>query len=78
MSLLIERRNFKFSNSLSVFINRCVADNEDPAEKLKKETTAFIPAPTISTTSAPQSLWSTPFLIVYQRCAKASPRLSRT
>jgi len=54
MSLLIERRNFKFSNSLSAFVNRCIAEKVDPVEKLKAEAETAIPTPTISPNLAPQ------------------------
>ncbi|KAI1188219.1 hypothetical protein F5B17DRAFT_396458 [Nemania serpens] len=45
MTTLIEKRNQKFSNAISAFINRCVQENLDPEVMLCQEAEACIPAP---------------------------------
>jgi DEAD/DEAH box helicase domain-containing protein len=59
MTLLIERRNQRFTNSVIIFINRCVAEGQDPEQTLKKESVAFIPAPSVSEDSQTKSDLST-------------------
>ncbi|KAH6710159.1 hypothetical protein EV126DRAFT_447920 [Verticillium dahliae] len=48
MTTLIDRRNQKFSNSISVFLNRCLREQRDPVETLKLEAQAYIPIPTVT------------------------------
>lgn len=47
MTQLIERRNQKFSNAVSTFLNQCLQDNVDPCETLKEQTKAFVPQPSV-------------------------------
>lgn len=42
---LIERRNLKFSNAISTFINKCTEEKMDPTLILSEQTRAFIPTP---------------------------------
>ncbi|KAI1756639.1 hypothetical protein F4782DRAFT_275032 [Xylaria castorea] len=44
MTTLIEKRNQKFTNAVSVFINRCVEQKLDPEVVLRQEVEAYIPA----------------------------------
>ncbi|KAI0404783.1 hypothetical protein F4802DRAFT_565468 [Xylaria palmicola] len=44
MTALIEKRNQKFSNAVSTFINRCVQEQLDPEVMLLQEAEAYIPA----------------------------------
>lgn len=53
MTELIERRNQKFANAVSMFLNRCVAEGLDPVETLRRETEAYIPAPSPPPDAAP-------------------------
>ncbi|KAI2635414.1 hypothetical protein GGS21DRAFT_81115 [Xylaria nigripes] len=45
MTTLIEKRNQKFSNAVSAFINRCVEQKIDPEVMLHQEAEAYIPVP---------------------------------
>ncbi|GKT85205.1 DEAD/DEAH box helicase [Colletotrichum tofieldiae] len=45
MTSLIERRNQKFSDAVSLFINQCVAESMDPELRLAIATEAHIPVP---------------------------------
>lgn len=45
MTSLIERRNNKFVNAINLFLNRCVAENLDPEETLRREAIPFVPVP---------------------------------
>lgn len=45
MLQLIERRNKKFSNAISIFINKCVEDKLDPELVLSERTREHIPVP---------------------------------
>ncbi|KAI0486294.1 hypothetical protein F4859DRAFT_364055 [Xylaria cf. heliscus] len=45
MTTLIEKRNRKFTNAASSFINRCVEQKLDPEVVLRQEVEAYIPAP---------------------------------
>ncbi|KAK3352360.1 hypothetical protein B0T25DRAFT_580296 [Lasiosphaeria hispida] len=45
MTGLIEKRNTKFAQAVSRFLNRCIADKLDPEMTLKSEAEAFIPQP---------------------------------
>ncbi|KAI1176939.1 hypothetical protein F4777DRAFT_544025 [Nemania sp. FL0916] len=54
MTVLIEKRNQKFSNAISAFINRCVAEKFDPEVMLRQEAEAYIPAPSQSGLTTPQ------------------------
>ncbi|KAI1280975.1 hypothetical protein F5Y07DRAFT_355006 [Xylaria sp. FL0933] len=56
MTALIEKRNQKFSNAVSTFINRCVDEKLDPEVMLRQETEAYIPTPTepVSVTPKPE------------------------
>ena len=45
MTTLIERRNQRFTNSVNIFLNKCVEDKLDPDIVLKDRTQAFIPVP---------------------------------
>ncbi|KAK1999006.1 DEAD/DEAH box helicase [Colletotrichum falcatum] len=47
MTNLIERRNQKFGNAVSLFLNQCVAGGMDPELKLAAATEAHIPVPTM-------------------------------
>ncbi|KAK1962153.1 DEAD/DEAH box helicase [Colletotrichum sublineola] len=47
MTNLIERRNQKFSDAVSLFLNQCAAEGVDPELKLATATEAHIPVPTI-------------------------------
>ncbi|WYZ45445.1 hypothetical protein EsH8_VIII_000761 [Colletotrichum jinshuiense] len=46
MTNLIERRNQKFNDAVSLFLNQCVLDGMDPEQALKKATEVHIPMPT--------------------------------
>ncbi|KAI9167247.1 ATP-dependent helicase HRQ1 [Paramyrothecium foliicola] len=45
MTDLIERRNQKFSNAISTFLNQCLQEKKDPSEILKDQALSFIPQP---------------------------------
>ncbi|KAI1823645.1 hypothetical protein F4861DRAFT_549628 [Xylaria intraflava] len=45
MTALIEKRNKKFCNAISTFINRCVGEKLDPEVMLRQEAEVYIPAP---------------------------------
>jgi len=47
MTNLIERRNQKFGDAVSLFLNQCVAEGVDPELRLAKATEAHIPLPTM-------------------------------
>ncbi|ROT38704.1 P-loop containing nucleoside triphosphate hydrolase protein, partial [Sodiomyces alkalinus F11] len=47
MLQLIERRNQKFANSINLFLNRCLSNNLDPGETLRREAEAYIPVPSV-------------------------------
>ncbi|XDG06710.1 hypothetical protein ABKA04_006325 [Annulohypoxylon sp. FPYF3050] len=53
LTTLIEKRNQKFTNAVSSFINRCVDENLDPEMILRQEATPYIPVPSESTTATP-------------------------
>ncbi|KAI0898512.1 P-loop containing nucleoside triphosphate hydrolase protein [Annulohypoxylon nitens] len=53
LTTLIEKRNQKFTNAVSSFINRCVDENLDPEMILRQEATSYIPIPSESTTVTP-------------------------
>ena len=46
MMQLIERRNKKFANAISTFINKCTEEKLDPDLVLSERTRAYIPVPT--------------------------------
>ena len=54
LTTLIEKRNQKFTNAISTFINRCVAEKLNPEVVLSQEAESYIPAP-----SEPESAPST-------------------
>ncbi|KAI0203981.1 hypothetical protein F4808DRAFT_394877 [Astrocystis sublimbata] len=56
MTTLIEKRNQKFHNAVTAFINRCVEQKLDPDLALSQEAEAFIPVPSdpVSDTSRPE------------------------
>ncbi|GAP86134.1 putative DEAD DEAH box helicase [Rosellinia necatrix] len=45
MTSMIEKRNQKFSNAISAFVNRCVGERLDPEVVLRQEAAAYIPIP---------------------------------
>ncbi|XXG94360.1 ATP-dependent 3'-5' DNA helicase [Hypoxylon texense] len=51
LTTLIEKRNQKFTNAVSSFLNRCVEDKLDPALILRQEAEAYIPTPSEPNTS---------------------------
>ncbi|KAI1266072.1 hypothetical protein F5Y18DRAFT_384485 [Xylariaceae sp. FL1019] len=54
MTTLIEKRNQKFSNAISIFINRCVEGTLDPELVLAEEAEAYIPVRSHSDSSTPK------------------------
>ncbi|KAI0185962.1 DEAD/DEAH box helicase-like protein [Xylaria flabelliformis] len=54
MTTLIEKRNQKFTNAVSAFINRCVEQKLDPEVVLRQELEAYIPAPSASEPVTPK------------------------
>ncbi|KAI3342843.1 hypothetical protein F4824DRAFT_121722 [Ustulina deusta] len=59
MTVLIEKRNQKFSNAISAFINRCVEERLDPEVMLHQEAEAYIPAPSEPESATPKLELST-------------------
>lgn len=51
LTTLIEKRNRKFTNAVSSFLNRCVEDKLDPVLMLRQEAEAYIPIPSEPQTS---------------------------
>ncbi|KAI2780790.1 P-loop containing nucleoside triphosphate hydrolase protein [Daldinia loculata] len=54
LTTLIEKRNQKFTNAVSSFINRCVEENLDPEVMIRQEAEAYVPIPTLSEITTPQ------------------------
>ncbi|KAI0863198.1 hypothetical protein F4860DRAFT_469050 [Xylaria cubensis] len=54
MTTLIEKRNQKFTNAVSAFINRCVEQKLDPEVVLRQELEAYIPSPSASEPVTPK------------------------
>ncbi|KAI0020236.1 hypothetical protein F4780DRAFT_770865 [Xylariomycetidae sp. FL0641] len=54
MTTLIEKRNQKFVNAVSAFINRCVGEKLNPEVMLLQEAQAYIPTPTESASVTPK------------------------
>lgn len=54
LTTLIEKRNQKFTNAVSSFINRCVEENLDPEVMIRQEAETYIPIPTLSEIATPQ------------------------
>ncbi|KAI1143075.1 P-loop containing nucleoside triphosphate hydrolase protein [Hypoxylon sp. FL0543] len=54
LTTLIEKRNQKFANAVSSFINQCVEENLDPEVMLRQEAEAYIPIPSKSGTTTPR------------------------
>ncbi|TRX97800.1 hypothetical protein FHL15_001555 [Xylaria flabelliformis] len=54
MTTLIEKRNQKFTNAVSAFINRCVEQKLDPEVVLRQELEAYIPTPSASEPVTPK------------------------
>ncbi|KAF3055686.1 putative ATP-dependent helicase HRQ1 [Daldinia childiae] len=54
LTTLIEKRNQKFTNAVSSFINRCVEENLDPEVMIRQEAEAYVPIPTMSEPTIPQ------------------------
>lgn len=50
MFSLIDRRNKKFCDSLSTFVDECVKSQVDPLEKLGEKTKKYIPTPSVPPT----------------------------
>ncbi|KAK7415623.1 ATP-dependent 3'-5' DNA helicase [Neonectria punicea] len=48
MTTLIERRNEKFTNSVNIFLNKCVDDKLPPDVVLKEQTKLYIPIQTVT------------------------------
>lgn len=67
MTLLIERRNQKFTNSVNEFINRCVANGIDPKETLEQELLQFIPVPSSTADAQPAASSTIPESIPRER-----------
>ncbi|KAI0872081.1 hypothetical protein GGS24DRAFT_503118 [Hypoxylon argillaceum] len=59
MTTLIEKRNQKFSNAISAFLNRCVEEKLDPEVLLRQEAEVYIPAPSEPELVTPTSELST-------------------
>ncbi|KAI1100118.1 P-loop containing nucleoside triphosphate hydrolase protein [Jackrogersella minutella] len=59
LTTLIEKRNQKFTNAVSSYINRCVEENFDPEVMLRQEAEAYIPVPTEPETTTPKPELST-------------------
>ncbi|KAI0380100.1 P-loop containing nucleoside triphosphate hydrolase protein [Hypomontagnella monticulosa] len=59
LTALIEKRNQRFTNAASSFINRCVEENLDPEVILCQEAEAYIPVPSESGTATPKPELST-------------------
>ncbi|KAH7137114.1 hypothetical protein B0J13DRAFT_448863 [Dactylonectria estremocensis] len=47
MTTLIEKRNQKFTNSVNIFLNKCVEEKLDPTMALAEQTKSHIPNPTV-------------------------------
>ncbi|KAK0718171.1 hypothetical protein B0T26DRAFT_646145 [Lasiosphaeria miniovina] len=54
MTALIEKRNTKFAQAVTRFLNRCVAEKIDPEMTLRSETDLRIPRPSVSREVSPQ------------------------
>lgn len=54
MTGLIEKRNQKFTNAVSAFLNRCVSDKLDPELVLREQTEAYVPVRPESEESTPK------------------------
>ncbi|CAJ2512283.1 Uu.00g052980.m01.CDS01 [Anthostomella pinea] len=54
LTAVIEKRNQKFSNAVSLFLNRCVEEKLDPEVLLRQEAEAHIPVPSESETTTPK------------------------
>lgn len=54
LTTLIEKRNQKFTDAVSTFINRCVEQKIDPEVMLREETEVYIPFPSESSTTTPR------------------------
>ncbi|KAI1462105.1 P-loop containing nucleoside triphosphate hydrolase protein [Annulohypoxylon moriforme] len=54
LTMLIEKRNQKFTNAVSSFINRCVDENLDPEIMIRQEAIPYIPIPSEITTTTPK------------------------
>ncbi|KAI1767234.1 P-loop containing nucleoside triphosphate hydrolase protein [Hypoxylon sp. FL1150] len=59
LTTLIEKRNQKFTNAVSTFLNRCVEDKLDPVLILLQEAEAYIPVPSESEPTDPKPETST-------------------
>ncbi|KAI1124937.1 hypothetical protein F5Y10DRAFT_18911 [Nemania abortiva] len=59
MTTLIEKRNQKFSDAISVFLNRCVKEKLDPEVILYQEAEMYIPTPSKPESSTPKAEMST-------------------
>ncbi|KAI6090077.1 P-loop containing nucleoside triphosphate hydrolase protein [Hypoxylon rubiginosum] len=59
LTTLIEKRNQKFTNAVSTFLNRCVEDKLDPELILLQEAEAYIPVPSESEPVDPKPETST-------------------
>jgi DEAD/DEAH box helicase domain-containing protein len=67
MTTLIEKRNRKFSNAISLFLNRCVEEKLDPEVMLRQEAEAYIPAPSAPEPAAGPELAALPKSIPKER-----------
>jgi DEAD/DEAH box helicase domain-containing protein len=54
LTSLIEKRNQKFTDAVSSFLNRCVEQSLDPEMVLHQEAEAYIPVPSESHTTTPK------------------------
>ncbi|KAI2467126.1 P-loop containing nucleoside triphosphate hydrolase protein [Annulohypoxylon bovei var. microspora] len=59
LTTLIEKRNQKFTNAISSFINRCVEEKLDPEMMIRQEAEPYIPIPSESETTTPKPAPST-------------------
>ncbi|CCF33550.1 DEAD/DEAH box helicase [Colletotrichum higginsianum] len=67
MTNLIERRNQKFGDAVSLFINQCIADGMDPELRLATKTEDHIPVPTVPEEPADKKLGALPESIPTER-----------
>ncbi|KAH7133476.1 hypothetical protein EDB81DRAFT_659170 [Dactylonectria macrodidyma] len=68
MTMLIGKRNQKFTNAVNVFLNKCVEDKLDPIMALAEHTKSHIPTPTIrEDDTAERPLDSIPDIIPKER-----------
>ncbi|KAJ0165411.1 ATP-dependent helicase HRQ1 [Colletotrichum tanaceti] len=67
MTSLIERRNQRFGDAVSLFLNQCIADGIDPELRLATKTKDHIPVPTVLEEPADKKLGALPESIPTER-----------